>query len=293
MKSKETESKDRAIWSRHRIIDIHVHTGSFSGFDIGPRVLLDNLQKYNIAMALVSNIDGAELPGVTANLDEAHANQDTEQLVNSHPDKLRGLIWVRPEDGSVTNIAPFVSAHLAGKGTKHVFVGMKFHPDMNHFLADDTKVDPYLDVCVKNHLVAVFHTGQRGSNSDPERIYKVGQRHPTVPIILYHMGFGGYHQAAIDVVSRSLKNHDATLYLETAQADPQAVLEAIRQVGADHVLFGTDATYYGKLHYDSYEALLKTLEDNLAPRELEKVLHGNAERIFHLPPELLSGKFGT
>lgn len=49
-------------------VDIHAHIGTFRGFDIGEASLLKATAQAGIRMTLVSNIDGAHLPGVTGNL---------------------------------------------------------------------------------------------------------------------------------------------------------------------------------------------------------------------------------
>jgi len=259
-----------------RTIDIHAHIGSFAGFDLSTETLLANLKQYNIQLALISNIDGAQLPGTTRNLDEKTANQITLETVRKYPDVLRGLAWARPTDpnGSPANLEPFLHDQQ--------FVGIKLHPEMNQFAADDSLVDGYLSLCAKYNVPAVFHSGATGSNSDPKKIYRAAARHPTVPVILYHMGFKGPHEQAIAVVKESLQKRNAQLYLETAQADPQAVLRAVKELGAERVLFGTDATYYGKDHYARYIPLMELLRRELSDDEFIKVMCGNAIRLFKL-----------
>ena len=159
---------------------------------------------------------------------------------------------------------------------------MKFHPEVNHFKADDESVDAYLNLCAKYQIPAVFHCGRSPSNSSPERLYNIAQRHPEVPTVLYHMGAFGPHEPAIQIAEQALKNQDAKLYLETSQLDSASVLKAIRIVGSDHVLFGTDACYYGKNHYASYEKLIEVLQSELKKENLENVLSGNAKRVFRL-----------
>lgn len=264
-------------WNELGIIDIHAHTGSFRGYAIGPDILLQNLQQYGIKMALVSNIDAADIPE-TRKLNEIDANQATAELVRKHPDLLRGLLWARPEDGSAENLLRFLEEPYRG-----LFVGIKFHPEFNHFQADDPRVDPYLKLCEKYSIAAVFHCGREGSNSSPANIYAVACRHPSVPIVLYHSGFFASHAAAINVVQESIRKQNARLYLETAQVRPEHVLAAVRQVGANHVLFGTDATYYGSDHYAHYEEMIRLLKDKLTDEEFRKVAHENAKEIFSLP----------
>ena len=79
------------------IIDIHAHIGQFKGFVIGLEPLLANVRRYKVRMALVSNLNGANLPGITRNADERQANQETANAVKKYP-FLRGLAWARPTD---------------------------------------------------------------------------------------------------------------------------------------------------------------------------------------------------
>jgi predicted TIM-barrel fold metal-dependent hydrolase len=267
-------------WKLFNMIDVHAHIGQFSGFDIGTQTLIDEVQRAGISLALVSNIDGADM-GNTRQLNETQANEITADLVRKHPDLFRGLAWARPVDGSVNNLAPLFAGAKDDAG-KAIFVGVKFHPEFNHFNADDPRVDPYLDLCARYNVPAVFHCGGKNSKSSPERIYNIAKRHPEVSIVLYHMGFGTTHDDAIDAVKKSIKHHDAKLYLETAQAQPAAVVKAVNEVGAQYVLFGTDATYFGKGHYKQYQELLELLRGKLPNDQFKMIVHDNAMRVFRL-----------
>jgi len=264
------------LWQRDRIIDIHGHIGTFQGFDLTTGTLLKNIRNYGIGMVLVSNIDGADLLGQTANLDESNANRATLDMVVQHPEQLHGILWARPEDGSASNLEPFLRDH------PRTFVGVKFHPIMNHFAADDPRVDQYLDLCDRYSVPAVFHCDKPGTDGSPQRIYAVAKRHPNVPIILYHMVFYGPHEEGIAVVRESLRKKDAQLYLETAQAKSDDVIKAVKELGADRVLFGSDAPYFGEGHYSKYERQVSRLRSELSPEDFAKVVRGNAVKLFRL-----------
>jgi hypothetical protein len=267
-------AKTSTNWKDYSIIDVHAHIGSFAGYDLRTETLLDNLNRYNIRLALISNIDGAALPGKTLNLDEVTANKITLETVKANSTILRGLVWARPLDGSPKNLEPFLR--------DHGFVGVKLHPEMNHFAADDSCVDGYLELCERHNVPAVFHSDQPGSNAAPEKIYAVARRHPTVPIILYHMVFFGPHESAISAVKEALQRKDANLFLETSQADPKAVIKAVKELGSERVLFGSDATYYGADHYKSYMALVEALRNELSSEDFANAMYRNAERLFRL-----------
>jgi predicted TIM-barrel fold metal-dependent hydrolase len=271
------------VWGGDRVIDIHAHIGSFAGFDLSLSNLLENQKRFGVEIALISNIDGANLPGTTANLDEKKANQATVEAVRKHPDRLRGIAWSRPGDGSPTFLEPFLQMKIRKGGTRPIFVAIKFHPNMNQFAADSAKAEAYMKLCQKYRLAAVFHCGGRGENADPVKIYRLAQKFPTVPVVLYHMGFGGEHNTSLDIVKEARTKKFANLYLGTAQARTDAVLKAIKTLGSQAVMFGTDATYYGKKHYEQYESMVKALRKALTPKEFQDVMRDNARKVFRLP----------
>lgn len=264
-------------WEQYQIIDVHGHIGSFKGYDLSTETLLANVTEYGLRLVLVSNIDGAEL-AETDNVDEVTANRRTVEFLRQHGKQFRGLLWSRPNDGSPATLEKF----LADSSLRGLFVGIKIHPEMNHFPADNKKVDGYLALCEKYRIPAVFHSDLSGSNGDPRKIYAAARRHPTVPMVLYHSGFKSNHDSAFAVVKEAISKHDANLYLETAQVGVDDMMRGIELVGADRMLFGTDATYFGKEHYKRYEPHIGRLRKELSSEDFAKVVRGNAERIFPL-----------
>jgi predicted TIM-barrel fold metal-dependent hydrolase len=263
------------------VIDVHAHIGHFRGFDLSEATLLANLVRRGVRLALISNIDGAALPGVTGDLDERAANDAAAAAVDRHPDRLRAIAWTRPpsSDGSalVRYFAPGPDA------PRYPFVGIKLHPEMNSFDADDPVVDPYFALAERFHVPIVVHSGSPFGRAAPAKIYAAARRHPKVSVVLYHMGMGGVHDEAISAARDAKAKGDADLYLETAQAAPRAVVRAVRTLCADRVLFGTDATYFGAEHYEAYEPLFRELAKALTPEERALVYAGNARRLFKLP----------
>lgn len=270
-------------------IDCHAHVGAFEGYDLTEETLLHELAEGEVALALVSNIDGAEVPGKTRGLDESAANRAASHAVRRHPDRLRGLLWGRPDRGDARSLVPFfrerLRGNVGGAWTRRVFVGIKLHPEMNGFPADDPRVDPYMVLARDHDVPVVVHCDGTVDEASSTRIHALARRHPEVSVVLYHMGFGGPYEPSIREVEEALRTGDADLYLETAQAPVEAVLDALRRVGAARVLFGTDATYFGRGHYERYQALRAALAGSLDPDDLDRVMGGNARDLFRLHPE--------
>ena len=283
-------------------IDVHAHIGSFAGYDLSEPTLLAEVAEAGVALALVSNIDGAAVPGKTRDLPEAEANRATERFVGSYPDRFRGLLWGRPDRGDASELEPFTKLRLpaeearakeaarakeeaAGKGlrwTRRVFVGLKLHPEMNAVPADAPAFDPYLRFAARHGFPVVAHCDGQVDLASAPRLLALARRHPTVPVVLYHTGFQGPHEPAMAAAEAALADGSANLWLETAQLPPEVALEAVERVGAGRVLFGTDATFHGRGHYARYRPLLEALARELGEEDRARILNGNARTLFRL-----------
>lgn len=257
--------------------------GGFEGYEVGLEPLLEAVRRYGIRLVLASNLDAASVPGRSRDLDEEAANEAMAGAARRHFDRLRALFWARPGDGSPDRARDFLGRPGPdGEGTP-LFAGIKLHPEMNDFPADASAVDGYLEAARDGGVPVVVHSDEKDDRAHPRRILALARRHPSVPVVLYHMGFEGPHDAAIEAARAAREAGDARLFLETSQAAPEAVLRAIRAVGSGRVLFGTDATYYGRDHYASYRGLLEALDGALDAADRDRILRENARRIFPLP----------
>jgi len=126
-------------------------------------------------------------------------------------------------------------------------------------------------------------------SNHPDFIRRLAERFPTVPIILYHTYLGsheGRRRAAWHV------REQPNLYLETSWCDWQTVVELVEAVGAERVLFGSDASVDGPHHYcrhppnvggrETYNQGLVSLVRALGARAARQVLGDNARRLFGL-----------
>lgn len=256
------------------IIDIHAHIGEFKGYDLTLTTLLKNVGEHKIDFVFFSNIDGAAVAGRTADADELKVNEEAARVAAENP-QLKPLVWAKPgaPNASAANIEPFLRDKR--------FYGIKFHPDFNSFSANSPAVAPYLKMCEKYKVPAIFHCG-KSERSNPRVLYEVARQYPSVPFVFYHMGFNSTHEEAIEVARTAKEKKDAIIYLETAQVDAATVIKAIQTVGSDRVVFGTDATYYGRNHYEHYAPILREIKQKLAAADYQKFIRGNALELFHL-----------
>ena len=182
-----------------------------------------------------------------------------------------------------------------------------------------THTEELMKIAQKHNVPCVFHT--ENGNADPKKIYDLAKRTPDVPVVLYHMNIvpsgkvgdrpeeeiqsknlqndrdkwcwdvrEAWNREGIDIVEQSIKNKDANLYLEVSWTKPETLVEAIKRIGADRVIWGTDAPigdngensnrekYIDKVNSFKY-AIREAFPENAEEIE-DKVFYKNAERLF-------------
>ncbi len=157
--------------------------------------------------------------------------------------------------------------------------GLKFHPALQRFDADDKKAFPVYDLARALNLVVVFHAGWDATypgeeRCTPQMLLKILENFPGIKIVAAHMG----GMRIPDRVAEYLAGK-ADLYFDTSfTADPwmdRAMMKKlIRLHGADRVLFGSDFPW----HLPSQEReLIDSLD--LSSEEKYLIFEGNARRL--------------
>jgi len=127
------------------------------------------------------------------------------------------------------------------------FGGPKLMAVLHKYEIDDPAVDPVMEMTRERELVASIHSGSGPVH--PNKIANVAARFPEVPIIMDHMGYPDATEEAI----RAAEEHP-NIYLGTtilrffpsdpSQADPKAVADAVRRVGPERVVWGSNLPEY-------------------------------------------------
>ena len=153
--------------------------------------------------------------------------------------------------------------------------GVKMHPDFQKFQIDDKKCYKIYELCQKNNLPVLLHTGDsRYDYSNPQRMKRVLEDFPELIVIGAHFGGWSCWKEAAETLSQH-KN----FYVDTSSSfdwlTAQEGRELVRAYGADHVLFGTDFPMW------NHETELKHfMEMNLTDEENRLVLYKNAVELF-------------
>ena len=154
------------------------------------------------------------------------------------------------------------------------FRGVKLHPLLDGYHPNDPSVHPLMELLVERGLpvldplrppdlhAAVVDRGAR----------RVASR--SAQVILGHMGHGNivYINASIDVAARN-----PNVYLETSGMPMHTkIREAVERVGADRVLYGSDAPF----HHPAVEIPKVQRERPRPPDLVERVLGENGRALF-------------
>jgi len=252
---------DYRLWLGFDAIDAHLHVSGAGAGPLGIGSLGSAMASAGIVAGISSWIDNRALDGM-----------DSESA------RLFPLVWVRPGETPLKEVRRRLAMGA---------IGLKLHPTIDDYRADDSALDPYLEVAAQAGCPVACHSAP--GDADPDHIRRLAERFPTLPIILYHT-YLGPHEGWVRALEHALEQPN--LYLETSWCRAAVVRELITNVGADRVLFGSDASIDGAAHYkrhppnvegtETYNTglinLIRSLDDDTA----RKVMSDNARRIFGL-----------
>lgn len=126
------------------------------------------------------------------------------------------------------------------------FGGAKLMAVLHNYEIDSPAVDPVMQSLREHGLVASIHSGS--DNVHPLRIGRVAKRFPDVPIIMDHMGYPDAAQIAIDVAEECPNIYLGTTILRFFKppetANPTAVADAVRRLGPERVVWGSNLPEY-------------------------------------------------
>lgn len=267
------------IDGKYYVIDAHCHiypekiaaraaqsTGHF--YDIMP--YCDGTVDFLLKEGLAAGIDRFVVQSVaTATGQVQSINEFIARSVKQSEGKMTGLGTLHPDSEDMEGDV----AHLKDLGLH----GVKLHPDIQNFKVDDPRCLKIYDICQRENLPILIHTGDRRyDNSNPNRVLPVLKAYPKLIFVGAH--FGGW--SVWEQVSEEMM-HLPNLYVDCSSTmqfvDHQAVVELIRNFGAHRVLFGTDYPLWSPA-----KELGDFMKLGLSDEEYRLILSENAKRIYNL-----------
>lgn len=240
------------------IIDVHCHYGEWP-FPIktsGVPHILKMMEKFGIEKCLISSAKAIVS-------DIVQGNAEVERIIDKHP-QLLGYVVINPNYPEVSR----EEAKLYLSNRK--FVGVKIHPDYSGQLINSEANKSLLKSFLRyNKPLLVHGWGKSGADA----VAEVGNEFANLKIIMGHMGGSEWKEGIR--VAKSANN----IYLEPCCSYPDKgkIEQAVGEVGANRILFGSDLTLINPAF------VIGMIEDaDISDEDKEKVFYKNAKALFSL-----------
>lgn len=195
-------------------------------------------------------------------------NKRLAELLSTYPgDKhlFRPCAWINPNFGEAAVKELEVCVRERG------FVALKLMPTHHFIRLVGTLAHALMRKVQKLKIPVTIHSGTFLGH--PLEIAVLANAFPDVPIIMDHMGYRYYVAEAIAAARQAPNIHLAT----TAVMEPHWIRQAVKEIGADRVLFGSNAPYvFPKTQID----VIKQAE--LSDADEKKLLSENCATLFGL-----------
>ena len=195
-------------------------------------------------------------------------------------------IWrcVSQSDGAFIGLGTlFPGSENTDKDFEHILrlrlKGVKLHPDIQQFYADDPWVMHVYELCEEAGVPICLHTGDyRFDYSNPNRIFTVLKTFPKLKLIGAHFGGWSVWEEAV----RKLADFP-NLRVDTSSSffalSPEKAKELIHAYGSERIMFGSDYPMWRRGPEFEY---LRRLD--LDAQEYEDIFHGTCEKLFERIP---------
>ncbi len=155
--------------------------------------------------------------------------------------------------------------------------GVKLHPDIQRFCADDPRAMEIYRLCEERDLPVCIHAGdKRYDYSNPDRIGRVLEAFPRLRLAAAHMGGWSVWETAAERLA-DYPNLLVDCCSSFWWLGRETSKRLIRLYGAERVLFGTDYPFWPQRN--EIETLLAM---DLEPEEYEQIFWRNAAELYGL-----------
>ncbi len=255
------------------VIDVHAHVGHTLATNIGQTYAeyLRTMDALNIRRAIISvAAGGRQAEGIH---DTRRENDVIAEAMQTHPDRFPvGLAGLEPrhQEKAVEELDRAVS--------RLGLHGMVFHATFSGFFVGTGNVlDPIFDLANDFGALCLMHSTP-DAMAAPEAIGTLAACYPRVTIIMGHPLFTPDQRNGAIAAVKAQDN----LYLDLAyQQDPANTELTVQALGAERVLFGSDAPYYDPA------ATIRSIEEaRISDEAKERILYRNGAELierFHGP----------
>jgi predicted TIM-barrel fold metal-dependent hydrolase len=238
---------------------------------------LPSLLIESTASDLIEALDEA---GVNRVLVIAHPPLVSNEFVLDRCDEEPRLLAVVNIPASEPNPAQALREYV-----KRGAVALKIHPAADGEGPDSPRYLELLETAEALNLPVIVHTGcihthvlyKTPLHGKAELFEPWFERHPKLSFVLAHMNF---HEPSVAL--DMMENH-SNVYADTSWQPAEVIGEAVRRVGAERILFGTDWPIVGGNHSVGLDRIRDCVESGLITEEQAGLIMGkNAAKLFKI-----------
>ena len=258
-------------------IDVHAHYGACVG---APHHLTDELatgdaeevlRRARIARICLSIVSPLAAFFPEGEADPEAANMDAQKTVEALGGLLRWVV-VDPQK-------PRTFAQAADLLSSPRCAGIKIHPELHAYHINDYGRQVF-EFAEKHGAVVQSHSGEE--RSLPADFLMLADDFPGVRLIVSHLGCGFDGDLTHQVRAIQQSKH-GNMFTDTSSAKsitPNLIEWAVREIGADRILFGTDTPLY-------FAPMQRARIDyaDISDSDRKRILRDNAERLFPIPQD--------
>jgi predicted TIM-barrel fold metal-dependent hydrolase len=252
-------------------IDIGGKIGRFGDLNYTESGLARHAATCKLDHICVANVAAASASVGGEDCHEADANTAVLELARLHPRYLP-LYWLRP--GQVDH-NPYA---VAGALSTEPFAGLMLAPEWNDFALDELNVAPILKVAQRLRLPVFVQLGT-GLRAGTSAVLAIARRYPRIRWVLRGGTSRPLFQATVDLFRRTPNDGDVQIFVDTCGLDPDRVVPLIRAVGADRILFATDAGLETEAARVAGFELFHAIERAIPGESARKILGDNAAAV--------------
>ena len=204
-----------------QIIDSHCHIGLDRDKKLISSELIKMMDECKVDKAIVCSVDKYIA------VYNKEGNDFLIKAVKEFPDRLIGFATVNPWYGerAVKELKRAISNGLKG---------LKLNSSLQGFILNDELVYPLIKTAQSLEIPVYFHTGTPIC-AMPFQLAEIALQFPEVNFIMGHMGFSDFWYDTVPAAKKS-----SNIYLETSFIDVDTINKAIKEVGIDRIIFGSD-----------------------------------------------------
>lgn len=242
------------------IVDVHMHLGDdkIFGFSVTEEEIIDQMDENNIEATIVQPCAGDR--------DPIKLHDRIAEFGQKHAGRIFGLASINPHQDQEK-----VRKELERCIEELSFVGIKCHTLAHAIIPPSKDADVLFETAEEYNIPVMVHVAGFGQPfSTPGMLIPRAKQHD-IPIIMAHMGASSLTPETIFIADEF-----DNLYLDTSWSMTPDVEWAVKQLGADRVMFASDMPINLTTEIAKINAL------NLSDDERKSVFRDTAVEVFNL-----------